>query len=142
MSDRLQQAGAWGKVFAVLAASQKLTPAKVDMALQNPKAALADALRGKYPADDTALAEAVNQIDAGVDLAPMNNDEQGQFWIGFYQARTELAGPRKKPGPPKAKDRVDWQAVDWGKGTTELARLLGVTPSTVSTQRKRYAPKS
>ena len=142
MDTKLQQANAWGRVFALLSTPEKLPPTTMEIALQNPKAALAHALRGKFPADDTALAEAINQIDAGITFAPMNNDEQGEFWIGYYHQRATLEATPKKGGRQRKGEGVDWKSIAWERHTNaEIARQTGTAPQTVATQRKRYAPK-
>ena len=141
METRLQQANAWGKVFGTLSFEKFLSPAILDTAIQNPKAALAMAMRGKHPSQEAELMEAINLIDAGVDLKPMNNDEEGQFWIGFYHQLGKLDGVIKKPGAPLAEDRVDWSAVDWSQPNAAIARQTGKAPQTVAAQRKRHAPK-
>ena len=146
MDAKLKQANAWGHIFAVLNADKALTAAMLDLALQNPKATFAQALRGRRiqdnPALDAALSAAIGLLDAGAECGPLDSDEQGQFFIGFYHQRAQLEATPKKAGAPLAENRVDWSTIDWGLTTKAIVQQTGVSKGTVSIQRKRYAPET
>lgn len=126
----------WGRILALLEAA---TPGGLDDAtraacLARPAEHLPGLMAGataKTERIEQLLTQAMARLDAVPDA--LDAPAQSQAILAGYKERAQLARPPVQYRPAKA----SWEDVDWSLRNADIARQLGVLPSTVSRQRQK-----
>lgn len=139
-----------GEIFAILdevSRRRGASPLTLDMVITAPLARFGEYMRKlephKFPDLDSNLAELVNDMET-LPTRALTNDEQGEFFLGFYRRKSRLGGATEegsKAGRPPAEEARDWSGVDWSKTDAEIGREMGVARQTVLWHRKRENPR-
>lgn len=131
-----------GQVFAVLnqIAQRQGQTLSLDAVLASPLAQFGLHMREFEPCKHPALNARIAALVDGMDTMPteaLANEQQGDFFLGYYNETNELTGKCKKKGRPLAEESRDWSLVDWTKTDTQLSREMGVARQTVRWHRQK-----
>ena len=135
----------WGRIYGLLSLLKPIKPVDMDKIVLAPGKMFASALNQAEPWKNSeveaTLESLIGNLTPDDTKIELSNEQQGEFWLGYYHQRDVTRNAPKKAGPPLAEDRVDWSAVDWSQPNAAIARQTGKAPQTVAAQRKRHAPK-
>ena len=135
----------WGRIYGLLSLLKPITPVDMDKIVLAPGKMFASILKKAEPWKNSevegTLESLMNDLSPEDTRLELSNEQQSEFWLGYYHQRDDTRNAPKKAGAPQAEDRTDWSQVDWSLTNAEIARKTGRAPQTVAAARKNHEPK-